>query len=419
MAKVAKRQLKVIGNWSNCSIAKIVVLCAIATLYFVFNTITMKNLNIIPKGVISFSNKSNNCDASEFDLTMLVFIKPVELHVKRLETILLPSLELFWKSPPLNVVFVTDPEAIENNVTNQIESLANSLLPSFANWSIKYTQHVTARKGSKLIIEKNKQLPKFWSDNYTQSEYIGMLDTDTLFVTPVTSLDLFVDGKPLVRGAFGVPTAWFVIEWAKTIESILGVEYIANFMVYFPVIFKRQDFGKVRKYVQERNNLTFFDTFTDIISTSFSEFTIIGNYLWHFEHGSYFWVLDKPPNVKNNVNITTSIGRYLKRRIPSVSSHFSRVTNRLKVESNVVMATGICYALKANCSNVVNCLVNNTCYEKVNKFEWFFESQDLSLIDPEAALQSHQQRMKRIYDCNFHWPNHTLFEIIKNGISWN
>ena len=40
----------------------------------------------------------------------------------------------------------------------------------------------------------------FWADNYSTSEYIGFVDSDTLFTTYVDVEDLFEQGKPVVNG---------------------------------------------------------------------------------------------------------------------------------------------------------------------------------------------------------------------------
>ena len=45
-----------------------------------------------------------------------------------------------------------------------------------------------------------QQWTMFWADNYSTSEYIGFVDSDTLFTTYVDVEDLFEQGKPVVNG---------------------------------------------------------------------------------------------------------------------------------------------------------------------------------------------------------------------------
>ena len=49
-----------------------------------------------------------------------------------------------------------------------------------------------------------QQWVMFWADNFTTAEYVGFVDTDTLFTTYVDREDLFEDGKPVVNGRIGV-----------------------------------------------------------------------------------------------------------------------------------------------------------------------------------------------------------------------
>ena len=57
-----------------------------------------------------------------------------------------------------------------------------------------------------------QQLVMFWADNFTASEYVGFVDTDTLFITQVVERDLFdTTGRPVVIGIVGKPqNDWWV-----------------------------------------------------------------------------------------------------------------------------------------------------------------------------------------------------------------
>ncbi len=52
-----------------------------------------------------------------------------------------------------------------------------------------------------------QQYSNFYSDVYTDKEFIGIVDTDSFFVTPVTPKDIFIEGKPRIIGYNGY-TSW-------------------------------------------------------------------------------------------------------------------------------------------------------------------------------------------------------------------
>ena len=60
-----------------------------------------------------------------------------------------------------------------------------------------------------------QQWMMFWADNFSTSEYIGFVDSDTLFTTYIDLEDLFEQGKPVVNGRLGFINrkgdAWAVV----------------------------------------------------------------------------------------------------------------------------------------------------------------------------------------------------------------
>ena len=43
----------------------------------------------------------------------------------------------------------------------------------------------------------------FYADNFTQSEFVGFVDSDCLFLTYVDREDLFETGKPVIKAITG------------------------------------------------------------------------------------------------------------------------------------------------------------------------------------------------------------------------
>jgi hypothetical protein len=53
-----------------------------------------------------------------------------------------------------------------------------------------------------------QQLLMFWADNFTDSEYVGFVDTDCVFLTYIDRNDLFERGKPVVNGRIGLDSSY-------------------------------------------------------------------------------------------------------------------------------------------------------------------------------------------------------------------
>jgi hypothetical protein len=62
-----------------------------------------------------------------------------------------------------------------------------------------------------------QQYSNFYNDNYTKNDYIGMVDSDTFFITEITPEDLFINGKPRILGYNGCCTPWI-----ESVNDIIG-----------------------------------------------------------------------------------------------------------------------------------------------------------------------------------------------------
>ena len=66
-----------------------------------------------------------------------------------------------------------------------------------------------------------QQWSMFWADNYTSSAYVGFIDTDTFFTTPVHPRALFSNGRPIVLGTVGARTSEFWAMAGRTTAAVL------------------------------------------------------------------------------------------------------------------------------------------------------------------------------------------------------
>lgn len=129
-----------------------------------------------------------------------------------------------------------------------------------------------------------QQYSNFYSDLYSSRDYIGIVDTDSYFATPVAPEDLFVDGKPRLFGYNGCCTGW-----SDSLEEAIGGGYsIGEFMVVigFPVMVKREHFSLMRDHITRRMGASSFEQAFNKICTKYnhrySQFDLIAHYLWYF-----------------------------------------------------------------------------------------------------------------------------------------
>ena len=128
----------------------------------------------------------------------------------------------------------------------------------------------------------------FHADQCFQRKYVEFVDTDTLFVTRVTSGLLFEDGKPIIIGQFRINEDHWWANAAKATLIALGQKKVFRCMSYFPVIFETEHIIEMREYMAKLHKMEFnlvFQKFSR--GDGFSQFNIMCNYVWHFHRGDY------------------------------------------------------------------------------------------------------------------------------------
>ncbi len=138
----------------------------------------------------------------------------------------------------------------------------------------------------------------FHSDLYVSEEtkYVGIVDSDTVFVSPITEESLFVNGKPRMMGIYGDAAM------SAGTPIALGKNQIGEFMVAgaFPFIVKKEHFAEIRDYVAKHLGVAnFHDAWPKICevggnNNKYSQFNIIATYLWYFRHDEYHWIVRQP-----------------------------------------------------------------------------------------------------------------------------
>jgi hypothetical protein len=256
-----------------------------------------------------------------------------------------------------------------------------------------------------------------WADNFTSADYVGFVDSDTVFSSVITKEDLFVDGKPKAIVIHGKPLLSF---WKLTPNQTLfaiGKKEPFKGMSYFPVIIKTAHLKPMREHITRTVGTTDFDEAYKRIAMrgAYSQFNLMLTYLWYFHRDEYFWDITEQeegwtgPIPAGQIEALEEAGltkeMLLKGRPrSSIHGHYDGVVP-FKTEDRYssILKAGYCYhqiALSAEISSFCS-TVNAT---EPNKFEWIFEGTDYShRSHVMAAHKARQDRIKNECRIDFDW----------------
>lgn len=117
----------------------------------------------------------------------------------------------------------------------------------------------------------------FFADRQTEADFVGFVDSDTMFITPVAVADLFVGGKPRVSAYNGCCTGW-----NSPIERAIGGKPVAEFMTSssFPFIVHRAHFAPMRAHIARTLGAATFDDAFHTICAEYGEQYRQGTGVW-------------------------------------------------------------------------------------------------------------------------------------------
>ena len=224
---------------------------------------------------------------------------------------------IFWPRTYINsgLVFVLDEERASDR------RLGTLLLHAFDGGGDRLTTPskvnvvYEAMPGSGILSDKwrgsigycRQQYSNFYSDLYTDRQYIGIIDTDAYFIRPPNPDDIFEHDtttntyRPILLGFNGNTL------WCASAEYMIGRPCAGEFMVNFPVTVKRAHFAPMRRHIMAHLNVPSFEVawrrmLTDVgddHSHEYSQFTIMATYLWHFHHDEYAWRINSLRNKRH------------------------------------------------------------------------------------------------------------------------
>ncbi len=189
---------------------------------------------------------------------------------------LLPSMKYFWFLP-VNLTVVLDDTPEDREFGEEIQGqFPYPKICHEKSFDPKYYNN----RGHAL-----QQLSNFYAELCFDKKYVGFIDTDTFFVTPVTPELLFNGTKPHVIG--GYIDTW--VDWRKTTKFALGKKEVFWCMSHFPVTMELEHIIEMREYMANLHNMSFLEVFQNFshLPGGFSQYNIMCNYNWYFHRDKY------------------------------------------------------------------------------------------------------------------------------------
>ena len=217
-------------------------------------------------------------------------------HRKRFYCILFRTTALFWPPSFGKIVMVLDEESEQDHVfagkvTNQTKKYFPDQKFEVLYESLPKDKTTLDFEGMARQPGYNRQLwSSFFIDLYSNDSIIAWMDSDAAFITPVTKSLIFTGTKLRALGTECSFIDSWVHAWAKTTELALGLPYVADFMIYFPVFIYRDTITHCREHILKRfNTVNFEEAFRKFYKGFISPVSIILSYAWYFERDRYDW----------------------------------------------------------------------------------------------------------------------------------
>ena len=219
------------------------------------------------------------------------------------------TLVLYWPPSFGKLVMVLDKEGKVD-----YEFAANVIHETkcyFPDYKVEVAYEALPKNNSTLTAKVHREgyIRQLWSsffiDLYTNDSIIAWMDTDTAFLTPVTNSTVFAGTKLRAMATDNTYDRSWVKHWIITNEIALGLPFVADFMIYFPVYIYRDTFTHCRDYILKRFNSTdleevfpkFYEAKGKTQWLEVSPVNIVLSYAWYFEKDRYDWSFEITSNL--------------------------------------------------------------------------------------------------------------------------
>ena len=236
---------------------------------------------------------------SKPDTPITLFVRmagKLPAHRKRFYCILFRTTVLFWPPSFGKIVVVLDEEAEQDHVFG--ETVTHQTKKYFPGHKLEVLYESLPKDKTTLNFRGmarapgyNRQLwSSFFIDLYSNDSIIAWMDSDASFISPVTKSSIFTGTKLRALGTECSFIDSWVHAWARTTELALGLPYVADFMIYFPVYVYRDTITRCREHILKRfKTSNFEEAFRKFYKGFISPVSIILSYAWYFERDRYDW----------------------------------------------------------------------------------------------------------------------------------
>ena len=226
-------------------------------------------------------------------LSLFVRMSPTHESLGAFHKILRPSLLMFWPWREVELVaMLEEPASMADDARGKFEEARRLLTQQPPFVRLKFP--VNEDDPSIFAAPRTRQLyAYFFADRYTTTEYVGLVDTDTLFTTPVTPRSLFDEqARPKVIAFVGSPSD--LEHWGQVPNRtlhFLKLPHVVRSMSYFPLVIKARHLQALRRHVEQMHGRCLELVFRDFcaITPRCCSHCVIGNFIWHFHRDEYHW----------------------------------------------------------------------------------------------------------------------------------
>jgi hypothetical protein len=317
--------------------------------------------------------------------------------------------KLFW--PNAKILSLMDNEKEEDHkVADRLlsESATRRASAKARSFRVAYNEDTPGMWG-----HDRQQLRMFQADMYTDSPYVGFVDTDAVFTTPVVEENLFEDGKPIIIGRIGKYDGDPGKFWSKApqaTEWAFGTKEIMRCMDYFPVVVKREHIEEMRSWLSQKHGKSFVKFFNQLKTSTtpgekhrpYSQFNMMCQWLYHNKHDDYVWHLHQTdPEWSKNNHVEGQVDETDLQKILAAEhtkplvrvaqhAHYDNIASDYDLAKT--MAPGVCNSVGA-ASRPSWCNSNGELQEGLFIFEgasWLWDKEGCM-----AAQTSHYERVKQ------------------------
>ena len=137
-----------------------------------------------------------------------------------------------------------------------------------------------------------QQVDKIYADVYCGGDdtWIYFFDSDCVVTAPFDLKTLFnADGKPII---LHTPYAVLgnAVPWQKPTEDALGFQCTEETMRRHPATYRGSELRAFREWFRHNRAQTIDDFARAVKGNAFSEFNVLGSWMWRFHHGTRDWL---------------------------------------------------------------------------------------------------------------------------------